>query len=354
MIRVGLLLPFASDGWRSIDRFVDALVENVPKIDADIELVLSRPPEKWKKWGDVMARRGLYSLFSAREKFDVYHIVDQSYSNTARFLPSARTLITCHDLEFWRRRSPLNAPVRAWIARSMLNTGNIVVPSGVIAREVVALGRALNRVAPEPVVAPNGCGPEFHEPLNREENILRWNPERRPLLLNVANSHWPRKNVAFLGEVLAQLRKKIPDILFVQVGPEWDTELVRHFAGGSLERNVIRHGGLDTTELVALYGAADLYLHSSLYEGFGFPVLEAVACGTPYLAGDIPVTAELFQHSGGLLPFRVEYWVERIQHLLRGPEERKKLLKGQRRDLQSYSLRRQAEDYAGIYRKLGR
>jgi len=63
----------------------------------------------------------------------------------------------------------------------------------------------------------------------------------------------------------------------------------------SLERDSIHLlGYVDDDDLPPLYGGACGFVYLSLYEGFGLPILEAMACGCPVLASDIPVFRELF------------------------------------------------------------
>lgn len=106
----------------------------------------------------------------------------------------------------------------------------------------------------------------------------------------------PRKNLAALVEAYQQL----PDTLrsqysLVLAGAKgWKTEKTQHTIDTAIAKGEkVQHiGFIDHDDRVALYQGASLFVLPSLYEGFGMPVLEALAAGTPVLAADIPVLRE--------------------------------------------------------------
>ncbi len=120
-------------------------------------------------------------------------------------------------------------------------------------------------------------------------------------LLYVGDANWV-KNLPFLIEGFYYLRKLpgLGNIKLVLVGnvflkklenidhPELKSlkqtnQLIKRFG---LESSIIRPGRVDNTDLTALYNLATIYIQPSLYEGFGLPVLEALACGTPVVSSD--------------------------------------------------------------------
>jgi glycosyltransferase involved in cell wall biosynthesis len=113
----------------------------------------------------------------------------------------------------------------------------------------------------------------------------------RPVLLHVGSEE-RRKNVETLLAALARLARRRRDILLVRVG-----------GGSSRSRRLIRRLGLAAhvrycsdlaeADLVRWYRAADAFVFPSLYEGFGLPVLEAMACGCPVVAGDATSVPEI-------------------------------------------------------------
>jgi glycosyltransferase involved in cell wall biosynthesis len=111
------------------------------------------------------------------------------------------------------------------------------------------------------------------------------------------------KNTPVLLRALAQLRERIPGVTLVRIGaPFYPDEAI---LAGQLGLEVsIRHIGAvgDDRTLAEWYNAADVLVFPSLWEGFGWPPLEAMACGTPVVASNIPAIAEVVGHAGFLVP----------------------------------------------------
>lgn len=354
MIQLGLFLPFQSDHWHSIERFSQLLYIKIPVINSNIQVNLIRPNESWKNLGATFARRGIYTASAAFKKFDVYHITDQSYSHVIQFLPKKKVLITCHDLEFWRKRDSKNLLARHWMASSLLKAGHIATPTNVVYKEIAALAHEMLTISPASTVIPNSCGDEFQQTLQPDELRKRWNPQNRPLLLNLANTTWPRKNFSFLIDLLNDLKLQIPNIMLIQVGPAWSVEHKNKIAQNKLTDHIKHFENLSSGEIVQLYQVADLYLQPSTYEGFGYPLLESVACSTPFLASNIDVFSELLPDQKGLVELDSKAWTESIKILLSNSSLRENLLKEQTQILSGYSWQKQIQSYVKIYETLAK
>jgi len=353
LIRVGLFLPFQSDHWPSIERFARVLQAGALQSGREeLSLVPVRPNESWKQnYGDFLGRRVAYTLGSFWQDFDVYHILDQSYSHLALAWPADRVLITCHDLEFWRKKNMKNAIVRRWILKAMLKADYLTTPSKTVESEVLETARLFKKIPFSSQVIYNSCGSEFGglgKKKNTEKNL------GRPVVLNIANTHWPRKNFSFLLGVISGLKKSIPDILLKQVGPEFTSEHRREIKDLKLETNIQRMQQLKPSEIAAEYAAAWLYLQPSTYEGFGYPLLECVASGTPFLASKIPVFEELFPVEGSLLELDLNLWVERSRELLSQNENCRQTLEAQRINNLRFSEAEQVRQYLELYETISK
>ncbi|MBI2890661.1 MAG: glycosyltransferase family 4 protein [Nitrospirae bacterium] len=85
----------------------------------------------------------------------------------------------------------------------------------------------------------------------------------------------------------------------------------------SLHPQVRSLGPISDDDLAALFSGASLVVHPALQEGFGLPVLEALACGAPIVASDLPVVREVAGEAAVLLPpDRPEVWADRMQDLV--------------------------------------
>ncbi len=147
----------------------------------------------------------------------------------------------------------------------------------------------------------------------------------------------PRKNVLFLVDLLKELVYSMEKPPFLILGGDLSSqreypELKTRVLDYGLESQVIEAGFVDDINLVSFYRAADLFLFPSLYEGFGFPVLEAMAAGTVVVAGNNSSMPEL---SDGTLhgekgvylleDKNIGVWVETVQSLLKAPSKLKEV-----------------------------
>jgi len=121
-----------------------------------------------------------------------------------------------------------------------------------------------------------------------------------PFILS-AGAISPRKNVEGLLRAMIRLAREIPHHLVLVGGAGWDGGPIEAaLADRALRGRVHSVGYVSDDQLRALYHAAELYVHPSLYEGFGLPVLEAMASGTPVLASDSTSLPEVVGQAGRL------------------------------------------------------
>ncbi len=108
------------------------------------------------------------------------------------------------------------------------------------------------------------------------------------------------KNVDFLVRSFLRVRSQLPgDLQLLLVGCQQmnSSDYFRTVADKHSENDVIRVGFVPDMEVVALYNCTDCFVYPSLYEGFGFPPLEAMACGAPVLASNASAIPEIVGHA---------------------------------------------------------
>ena len=209
----------------------------------------------------------------------------------APFTTTTASVVTVHDVSFrrhpeWftlRDRAVLNVGVRASVRRA----ARVFVPSGHARDELCSL----LGVAPERVlVTPEGVDLRFvptdadGQSSHRTETFFRRLGIRRPYVLALGNLQ-PRKNLPGLVEAWALLAadEAYAEHRLVIAGGfrgRRDDAPARAISAGIGDR-VLFPGFVGHADLPALYANASLFVFPSLYEGFGLPVLEAMACGTP-------------------------------------------------------------------------
>ena len=168
------------------------------------------------------------------------------------------------------------------------------------------------------VVVPNAAGDAFRGVLtDRAEAIARARvlaPEanvRSPALLYVG-TELPRKNIGVLIDMLAAVRRTHPAAQLWKVGSaggqRWRQATVDRIAAAGLVvgQDVVFFEGVDDADLALLYRAADVFVTASLYEGFGLPVAEAMAVGTPVVVTDRGALPEVVGDPRRVAPPHVE------------------------------------------------
>ena len=136
---------------------------------------------------------------------------------------------------------------------------------------------------------------------------------RPPFILAVGNLQ-PRKNLERLLRAYADLRRRFsPPHRLVLVGQAgWQGQRVgEEVARLGLTDWVTLPGYLSSQDLVVLYNLADIFVYPSLYEGFGLPVIEAMACGTPVITSNMTSLPEVAANAAVLIDPRSEAEISR-------------------------------------------
>jgi len=316
-IRLGVIRDYRAEGWPSMDLCADELIAASPGAGADFDVgdvapeyrrVFGRVPilGRTRRWRNADRARNRYALLPGHlrgltGRFDAWHVVDHSYAHVVDALPAGRTGVFCHDLDAFRCvLEPERDPRPRWyrsLARRVLSgferAAIVFVATQAVARELRERGLTEARRV---VHAPLGVSSEFVPSVAGAAPALPWLDALAdaPFVLHVGSAI-PRKRLDVLLEVFAAVRTARPDLRLVKVGGEWTREqrdqLARLGVGGA----VVHATGLSRLELAEVYRRAGAVVVTSDGEGFGLPVVEALACGAPVVASDLPALRE----SGG-------------------------------------------------------
>lgn len=212
--------------------------------------------------------------------------------------PSVPVVSVVHDLTAWTHpewhaRRTIVGFVPLW-ERTVERASRFVCVSQTTAD--VLLGR-YPEVRPRVRVVCNGVDPDF-SPGGDEDSLQRTRrryAEGRPFLLYLGTLE-PRKNVETLVAACERLwtaRRMRPDLVLAG-GLGWKTSALSRRVARSPFRDKIHRIGYASREVARdLYRAAEAFVYPSLAEGFGLPVLEAMACGTPVVASDVAALREV-------------------------------------------------------------
>ena len=143
--------------------------------------------------------------------------------------------------------------------------------------------------------------------------------------------------------------------VLVLAGPRgWkDAPLFATIRDLDLEGRLVFPGYIPQDDLPAVYSRATAFIYPSLYEGFGLPVLEAMACGTPVITSNVSSMPEVAGDAGMLVPPQdVEALAGAIQRLLGDAELRQDLSRRGMARAREFTWRRAAEATLGVYCKV--
>ncbi len=254
--------------------------------------------------GNYATRFVHYPVVAGRAHADIYHIADHGYGDLAWRLPKERTIVTCHDLMLLKGEQGLagfrgsrTSVIRfRWSTSFLRKVAHVVCNTETTKRDVVELlGLGESRIS----VVPYGVNPYFR-PLDAATVASVRAPIVRAgerAILHVSTGH-PYKNVPATLRVTASLRASGVDAVLVRAGNPLNPEQRSLASELGLEGSVRELGFVFGERLVALYNACDLLLFPSWYEGFGWPPLEAMACGLPIVSSDCAALREVVGDAG--------------------------------------------------------
>ena len=251
---------------------------------------------------------------------------------------SRRVVLTVHDLAF--ARFPETAPqaTRRWLGRledSLQRASEVIVVSEQTRRDLLeSFPGPAARLTDRLTVVPLGVDTGFFRPSPPEaiETVRRRYAIEGPYILSLAGIE-PRKNLPALIRAFASLSEDLRPALVI-AGPvaPWNPEgwdqvsPVLDALPRSIREGVILTGYVAEAEKVALLSGAEALVYPSLYEGFGLPVLEAMACGTPVLTSNVSALPETAGDAALLVdPHDTEAIAGGIARLLTDPELRERL-----------------------------
>lgn len=242
---------------------------------------------------------------------DIFHVTDHAHAHLVRGLDPSRTVVTCHDLMAIVDREGVRDRKRVrsvgerafrYSVEYLSMVARVVADSESTRHDLIEQGLC----QPERIrVVYCGVSPAFgpaRSPADAPRFRSAKNLPRGRLLLHVGSTA-PYKNLPGVFRVLRVLVRELgQDVNLVKVGAPFSDDQRAMIAECGLADRIVHLGMLPEQELVSAYQSADVLLFPSFYEGFGWPPLEAMACGTPVVmsdAGSLPEVggAAAIQHA---------------------------------------------------------
>lgn len=300
-MKILLVANYLHDQQESMQRFAAILASGLQEAGHEVRICrpraylgrLRRSERGVGKWLGYVDKFAVFpSALRAQAGWaDVVHICDHSNSIYAKHLSSVPHVVTCHDLLAIRSalgEIPQNRT--GWTGRQLQR---MILRGLARAQHVVCVSEAtradLLRVAGIPEERVSRAYNALNYPYSRMEageassRMQKLQIDAgKPFLLHVGGNQWYKNRVGVL-RVFSAFRKRSQgkDFRLIMVGKPWTAEMRRFVAEQGLGEVIFEVTGVAEENLRALYSTAALMLFPSLAEGFGWPIIEAQACGCP-------------------------------------------------------------------------
>jgi len=312
-MKVLLISNYLPDRQESMLRYAQMLQQELHKRGHEAHVVhppvvlggfafLPRPLKKWIGYIDKYLFAPAYLRKKAGQS-DIVHVCDHSNAMYLRWAGTRPLLITCHDLLaiFAARGAYREVKVgftgrilQRWIAADLTRARHIICVSTKTQDDLRLL-------------APNFSSNTtvIHHPLNwsyspaTPEEIAEakrksgLEPETE-YLLHVGGNQWYKNRLGAM-QIFFALRRysRFQNVKLIMAGKPWTSAMRQYSESSRLANEIIERAQIPNEELQALYSGAMALLFPSLEEGFGWPVLEAQACGCPVITSNRPPMTEI-------------------------------------------------------------
>jgi glycosyltransferase involved in cell wall biosynthesis len=314
---------------------------------------------KWMGYVDKFLRFP-QRLRSAAQAHDVVHILDHSNAPYCRSISDMPHLVTCHDLlavrsalgEFPQNHTRWSGRrLQAHILASLKQARQVACESRATIADVQRLtGIPDSRVAFVPLGLNFPYGPLPADVVARHLNDLGLNGVGR-YLLHIGGNHWYKNRNGVL-RIAAALRR-LPgheDIRLVMAGEALGSEAIRISEQEGLGTHLHAVGGVTNEQLNALYLGALGLVFPSFHEGFGWPVIEAQACGCPAFISDRPPLPEVAGETA--VRFDPNNATAAAQAIAAGLVRRASLVEAARENVARYTNQAMIDGYLALYQRL--
>lgn len=286
-------------------------------------------------------------------KVELFHATDF-------VLPPMRakaSILTVHDLSFVKVPETTSPALKRYldnvVPKSIKRATHVLADSQATKDDMVNIyGTPADKIT----VLYSGVDQRFAHDAS-QNNTIRTKykiPQDRPYIFSVGTVQ-PRKNYARLIQSLAQLRAKGHDVCLVIAGGKgWlDDPIYESIQSSSMRDYVHMIGFADDSDLPGLYSSAICTAFPSLYEGFGLPILESMACGTPVVTSNVSSLPEVAGDAGLTInPYDLDELTNALEQLITDVELRDMLIAKGYQQAASFTWERAARELISIYQRI--
>ncbi len=373
MPRVLIVPDLPGEHWPSMDRYalrlVDGLAEEAPGVDVTLASPISpltaetdeisRAAAGESDTGEVrryLARYWSYPRRVGRHRADLVHVLDHSYAHTLSKLKTVPSLVTVHDLlpviTLQRRSSGLRDAIRnrllEWVLDQLRRASGWIVATEWLRGELAEWLGHDERIH----VVPYGVDEAFLQNPAQDRSEIRRRlaiPESAFVVLHVG-SVGPRKNIGTVVATVDALRQEGIEAWLLQVGGTFTSEQMADVASCHLQSSMTALGATEESGLRQAYRAADVLLFPSHYEGFGLPVLEAMASELPAVNSGAGGLTELSGDAAVVVGGReVEPYVQAVAEIASNASHRAELVQRGVEQARKFRWAETARKTAAVY-----
>jgi glycosyltransferase involved in cell wall biosynthesis len=369
-VRVGIDGRYIADHYPGIGRYTYNLAARLPELAPDTDFVLFHDPRLLNTRYDLerLALNPNLRLLpvdvSPRSLQEQYRLRSLARDLSLELLHSpyyvlpywldCPSVVTMYDLIPLLYPQHLPRRWTAWIFRA---TASLAVRR---ARHLIAISESTKRdlvrllsAAERKITVTHLAADQRFRPLDRQEwqyAISAYGlPERYILYLGINKPH---KNLPFVVQVFHELRTDAKLVLAGKEDPRYPQ--VREEARRlRLGERVVFLGDVPEKDLSPIYNGAEVFVFPSLYEGFGLPVLEAMACGTPVVCSNSSSLPEIAGNAAiSLDPADTGAWVAALTEVLESEELRAELRKRGLEQAERFSWQKTARETLEVYQSV--
>lgn len=316
-MKIGIITDFVDGNLGGIGTYTHNLVQQLNEIDEfnkyylihgeskDIQIYKTNEEILVKKYSFSKGSRSIWRYFSTPLKLKSMNqldIVHDTYEiGPLSFKMPFKRIITVHDLSPFLFPNTFSYSTvllhKILFSKTLRSVDKIITVSESSKYDLVT-----HFSVPEDKIKVifNGVDTRF-KPLNKDNvnELLKMYNINFPFILYVGTLE-PRKNIPILLKAYYQLKKRNINHKLVIAGKKgWKyQEIFETIDKLNLKDDIIFTGYVPENDLPALYNAADLFVYPSIYEGFGLPPLEAMACGTPVITSNTSSLPEVVGNAG--------------------------------------------------------
>lgn len=366
-MRIGILTKSIDESPAGIGRYTFNLVKNLTKIDKKNQYFFIHYKKNGNKFykdkNEILIKKyslpkiindSIAFLFFDKYKLDLVH--EPSLINF--LLPTKfKTIVTVHDIFFLiSEKNKIKRLFLNFLYKTILyKTDKIIVDSESTKKDLVKYFN-INELKITVIYA--AVCREYKVIKNRNTEAKRMRKKYHlsfPFILFVGTLE-PRKNLPRLIEAFHKLkiRNSFKHKLVIVGKKGWNYKNIFEIINKLGEKeNVVFTGYIPDEDLIFLYNTASLFVFPSLYEGFGLPVLEAMACGCPVICSN---TSSLPEVAGGAAmmidPYKVEALINAMEKMLIDENLRKSMIEKGLKQVEKFSWINTARETLQVYNNI--